>query len=191
MTATLLTLMFVVSAQATMNIGLRDQTVVQDVPVLQGRLPRPALEVLGVRAGRDRLSEARSRLGTAPLRDTGAPHDGLGICYVSGSGNTTLFVETGELEQGATEADMVDTFVLLRGASPGCGRVSGKQLSTTSGLRLGLTPKQVESQLGPPSKRSEHLLLYLFKSASVIGVVEVHLQHGVASQLVIGEWPEE
>ena len=120
-----------------------------------------------------------------------APHDALGVCYVSGSDNTTLFVEAGELEQGATEADLVDSFVLVRGASPGCGRVSGKQLSTRSGLRLGLTTEQVESQLGPPSKRSERLLLYLFKAASTIGVVEVHLQQGVTTQLVIGEWPEE
>src|SRR5689334_11935010 len=100
MGAALLTLMLVVPAQARMNIGLRDQTVVEDVPVLQGKLPRLALEVLGVRAGRDRLREARSRLGAAPLRDAGAPHDALGVCYVSASDNTTLFVEAGELEQG-------------------------------------------------------------------------------------------
>ena len=181
-------LLLVAGSDKTLNIGLRDQSVIEDVRPTPGRLPRAALEILGVQVGRDRLRDARSKLGVAPLLNQGGPHAALGICYETPLDGATLVVETGSLEFDPTDADVVDTLVLVKGAAQGCGRLATKGLSTRSGLRLGMTSMDVVSRFGPPGKRTPDLLLYAFVDGAVMAVVEAHLERGVVRQLVLTEW---
>jgi hypothetical protein len=178
----------------SINIGLRDGTVMDDVPVLRGRLPRAVLRILGVRLGVDTLASVRERLGPAPLLDDSQnPHDPLSVCYVVASADTKIFFESLDIEEDPGEQGIAWSFTLARSSDRDgrCPRVaSAAQLQTESGMRLDMTPAEVRKQLGPPSLATDALILYVFRSPDWIGVVEVHLDHGKAKRITAGEWKD-
>ena len=98
----------------TINVGLRDGTVMEDVPVLKGRLPRSVLRILGVQLGVDTLASVRKRLGPAPLLDDSQnPHDPLSVCYVAAS-TDTIFFESLDIEEDPGEQGIAWSFTLSR-----------------------------------------------------------------------------
>jgi hypothetical protein len=191
---TTVTMLALLLAQAvgTINIGLRDGTVVEDVPVRQGRLPRAALRIAGVRLGVDTLASVQHRLGRTRLLDESPdPHASLAVCYLFPSADTAVFFESDDLEQDPGEQGIAWSATLSRPskADSRCLGIAGPaSVQTDSGLRLGMSRSEIVRRLGSPGKATHLLLLYVFQSPGWIGSIEIHLDKGQVTSITTGEW---
>jgi hypothetical protein len=111
---------------------------------------------------RQDFSQIRSKLGdgTEVKRGDAASYRDQ-MCYVSPSGSVHLIFEFGEVES---------VFYLFEGGpkwngSELCTRSAtvSPEISTASGLRLGMTPEQVKSVLGKPNVATPEKFVYSFE----------------------------
>jgi hypothetical protein len=125
---------------------------------------KPALSnfrILGFAAGTP-FEEIAAKLGHVTDVQRGDASTGRDqICYVSPAGDVHLIFELGEVE-GA--------FYLFENGPKWegenfCARSTkvAKSLTTTSGLRLGMNPAEVEKILGKPSSIAKNKLIYDFE----------------------------
>lgn len=123
------------------------------------------LEIATVRVGTGEISRAAKKLGRTVVVQRGdAAESRAQACYFSKDSRAHLiFQEDGEGFGGA--------FYLFSGGpdwngSRLCSRFSldSQQIGTPSGLRLGLSPNEVEAILGKPSKASADKLTYILEA---------------------------
>jgi hypothetical protein len=123
-------------------------------------LPKSNFTVAGVALGDGGFEAITAKLGSATVVERGDGASGRSqICYASAKDSSVfLAFEFGEDES---------LFYLFRGAHPWSGRkycapskLVSNELSTASGLKLGLTRKEVEAILGQPDASTENELVY-------------------------------
>ena len=132
-----------------------------DVKARSENVASGTFEIAGVSLGSDQVRKLAIRFGKAPIVERGdASAARQQVCYVTGedSGSMYLIFEFGEDE---------NVFYLFSGGAAWNGRghcVRTTQLSrsseTASGLRLGLTPAEVEATLGKADAASDGRLVY-------------------------------
>jgi hypothetical protein len=119
------------------------------------------LQIATIKAGFGEIARAQAKLGRATIVSRGdAAGSRTQTCYVTSDSDTHLV-----FEEGGEGFDA--SFYLFSGGpswhgSELCSRLPfpSQRIQTASGLRLGLTPTQVEAVLGKPSKVSPDKLTY-------------------------------
>lgn len=107
------------------------------------------------------FAEVRSKFGEATEVERGDAASGRNqICYVSSSGRVHLIYELGELD--AVLYLFVDGAQWNGSHLCAVSEAVSANISTASGLRLGLQPHQVNSILGNPSLATASKLIYYF-----------------------------
>lgn len=134
----------------------------------------PNLSLLGVRLEEDSLEGVQSRLGQNRIQHNGGDAAGSVhfICYV-GRDNTALFLTSGEIDGGQVGGFQLLTAVadvdlsaegFRRSPSlvPQCSQLPklSRATVTAGGLKLGMTPRQVEAHLGKPDNRTADQMIW-------------------------------
>jgi O-acetyl-ADP-ribose deacetylase (regulator of RNase III) len=133
----------------------------ENIATQKRELPATAFQIASVQLGERMFRNAATILGKAVILERGDASTGRSqACYVSEGAGPKMYLifEEGELDF---------TFYLFTGGPAWEGKeycVESKAVSaalaTKSGLRLGQTPEQVASILGPPAKRKKEQLIY-------------------------------
>src|SRR6266851_61027 len=130
--------------------------------------------ILSVALGEGQFEKAAAKLGKAPIVERGDGASGRSqACYVSGDGPRAvhLIFEQGEVDY---------SFYLFEGGATWTGRehcVKSNLISTgvksSGGLRLGLSPSEVEAILGNPSRRRYDKLVYSLETKERLSAEEL------------------
>jgi len=125
----------------------------------QGDLSAASRTVLGITLGRSNLAKVQEKLGRAKLWSSGdASTSEHKVCYVTRGARQVVLVFASNSEMaGPPENDVTNIRIVKGAAYPDrskCGSltISGNEVSTNSGLKLGLTQAGVRRILGPPRK---------------------------------------
>ncbi len=138
----------------------------QSIRTQERELPATNFRLLGIEVGDKMFAEAEAKLGKAThvvRGDAGTAREQ--VCYVSAGDGEKLYLvfEQGEVESGF--------YLFNRGpdwsGSDQCApsKLITKSISSSSGLRLGLTPEQVVAILGRPSKHRSGEWVYSLHAA--------------------------
>lgn len=124
-------------------------------------LAAATLQIATVKAGFGEIARAQAKLGRATIVSRGdAAGSRTQACYVASDSDTHLVFEEGG------EGFNASFYVFSGGpnwhGSELCSRLpfTSQEIQTANGLRLGLTPTQVEALLGKPSTVSPDKLTY-------------------------------
>jgi hypothetical protein len=123
----------------------------------------------GVTLNRDSAATIRSKLGPTRERTVGTGHDVmLDWCYLPrGTAPGALLELMSDASDMGTPGRALNV-IRVRVSAPatdrtGCAPLSASaRLSTPARLRLGSTMKQVETLLGPPTRRAADSLVYVY-----------------------------
>jgi len=129
----------------------------------QKREPAEAnFQIAGLRLGATwDFKEIRSRFGEGTEVERGDAASGRNqICYVDPSGDMYLVFELGEVDSALYLFE--DGPKWNRSELCAISQTISPNISTTSGLRLGLAPQEVKSVLGSPNVESSDKLAYYF-----------------------------
>lgn len=128
---------------------------------------------MGMRLGRDTLSDVLSRIGLAPLTPRGAeaPDE---LCYAAENPFEATWVVFGSGASGKWE--VLTHFRVLSSAPAGltCRRtplITGA-LATDGGIRKGMSLQELSSRLGPPSEAGAANVLYNYRERTLRGTME-------------------
>lgn len=140
---------------------LKSDTMGSGVPEQRRRPADSNLKILGFGVGAP-FEEIAAKLGHVTDVQRGDAASGRDqICYVSLAGDVHLIFELGEVE---------GVFYLFENGPKWkgdnfCARSTkvNKSLSTARGLKLGMSPAQVEAILGKPSSTAKDKLIYDFE----------------------------
>ena len=134
-------------------------------------LPRGFRALGGVELNRDSALSVFAKLGSAGERRVGSGHDVYrSWCYLIDDAGVPIVLELlSDASEMGTAGHAVNVIYLRSGASRSerkqCSSlVSHAPLTTAGGLRLGLTRKQVQAQLGVPTRRFRDSLVFEFES---------------------------
>jgi hypothetical protein len=134
-------------------------------------LPRGFRTLAGVELNRDSALSVFAKLGPARERRVGSGHDFYrSWCYLIKDAGAPIVLELlSDASDMGTSGHAVNVIRLRSGASSlqrkQCSLlVSHAPLTTAAGLRLGLTRKEVQAQLGVPTGRFRDSLVFEFES---------------------------
>jgi hypothetical protein len=128
-----------------------------DSPPGATKLAAETFQVLGITLGTSEVSDLDRVLGRAPFRAS-ADNEGTVSCYCSpGNGRTVL--------EFRTWAGSIVEFRFFQGSAQTVNRCANSRLvssslATASGLRLGMSRRQIMALLGTPTKMREDRFIY-------------------------------
>src|SRR5258706_1164654 len=124
------------------------------------------LAVMGMRVGKDSLSDVLSRIGLAPLAPGGAADE---LCYAAENPFEATWVVFGSGASGRWER--LTHIRVLSIAPPGlsCRRTPlvTAMASTDSGIHKGMTPDELPGRFGPPSQDHSGLAVFALEGRTL------------------------
>ena len=133
---------------------------------VQGVIPVPHRQVLGFTVGVDSFAIAKKIFGPAHEWHSGdAAASETKLCYIANSGNDVVTVVLAENDEMATN---IDEIRMIRGRIDSGSKCETLRqpladIHTASGLRAGMTERQLESILGRPTYPDAGLLFYTWE----------------------------
>lgn len=138
----------------------------------------PRMSILGVKLKQDTLNDVQRQLGKAEVQHNGgdAAASASAVYYVGADGTVLAIISVSEMGEGRQvtsdfhlvrkESDAIYSptypeYVVRREDRPKCSRLSSlSRMTTTGGLRLGMTADQVRRRLGPASQETASEISY-------------------------------
>ena len=126
-------------------------------------LPTANYEILGIDLGEDLFARAAAKIGKATTIQRGDASTGREqACYVSPDPRHRVLLIFERQEVGYASY-LFEGGADWKGANPSVvSKAISRDLATTSGLRLGMTPAQVIAIFGKPTKRHKDDFIYSF-----------------------------
>ena len=145
---------------------------VRDLPdelksVRKGRLSEADITLMGMRIGREKLQDVLSRLGLAALAPR-AEHADSELCYRSESPLDSTWVVFGSGAMGGWEE--LTRFQVLSSAPANMPcrptMLVTPSVATDSGIRKGMTVKELRSRFGAPTEAGRGYVAFSFQQKS-------------------------
>jgi hypothetical protein len=135
-----------------------------------GRLSLDDITLLDVRIGRETLDNVRSRFGTAkafrePANSVSADDE---ICYSPNSPDdeTRVIFDSGAMGGWShlTQFQIISRTSHILPCTPSA--LVSHTIATQSGIRLGISLKELSAKFGPPTQQGEGYVIYSFEQKS-------------------------
>ncbi len=136
---------------------------------VKGDLGIDSRTILGITVGRSNLAEVQATLGLAKLWSDGdASTAESKVCYVTQEPNAVVLVFASNAEMaGSPENQVTDIRISPRKAYADRSKclplaIPGEKVSTRSGLRIGLSHRDIRRILGPPRSATRSMWSYFW-----------------------------